>query len=145
MEKEALVLDASVIVKWFCDEEYTDIASEIRDKFLRGNLDIFVPELMFYEVSNAVRYNKAFSEEDRIQIIEDLFSVGFNVIASNKEILSIAMKLAVDTNTPIYDNVYLAVGRLKNCHFITTDKEYVNKSNSDDVLFISDWSKTLFY
>jgi predicted nucleic acid-binding protein len=26
MEKEALVLDASVIVKWFCEEEYTDIA-----------------------------------------------------------------------------------------------------------------------
>jgi predicted nucleic acid-binding protein len=26
MEKETLVLDASVIVKWFCEEEYTDIA-----------------------------------------------------------------------------------------------------------------------
>jgi len=31
MEKEALVLDASVIVKWFCEEEYTDIALRIRD------------------------------------------------------------------------------------------------------------------
>jgi predicted nucleic acid-binding protein len=26
MERETLVLDASVIVKWFCEEEYTDIA-----------------------------------------------------------------------------------------------------------------------
>lgn len=145
MEKEALVLDASVIVKWFSDEEYTDIALAIMDKFLRGTLDIFVPELMFYEVSNAVRYNKAFSEEDRIQIVEDLFSIGFNILTSNKEILSMAMKLAVDTDTPIYDNVYLAVGRLKNCHLITTDKEYVKKINSDDVLFISDWSRILFY
>lgn len=139
MEKKALVLDASVIVKWFCDEEYTNIALEIRDKFFRGHLDIFVPELMFYEVSNAVRYNKAFSDSDKIQIIDDLFSIGFNIVTSSREILSKAMRLAVETNTPIYDNVYFAVSRLKNCCFITTDKEYCDKINSNDVLFISDW------
>jgi predicted nucleic acid-binding protein len=50
MEKETLVLDASVIVKWFCEEEYTDIALRLRDRFFVGELTIVVPELMFYEV-----------------------------------------------------------------------------------------------
>ena len=37
MEKEALVLDASVIVKWFCEEEYTDIALGLRQRFITAD------------------------------------------------------------------------------------------------------------
>jgi len=30
-----LVLDASVILKWFLEEEYSDVALKIREKFYR--------------------------------------------------------------------------------------------------------------
>ena len=109
MEKKTLVLDASVIVKWFCDEEYTDIALRIRDKFFEGDLNVVVPELMFYEVLNAVRYNEVFSKKDKWDIIDDLFSVDFDVVIPDREILSEAMKLALKTDTPVYDNVYLCL------------------------------------
>jgi predicted nucleic acid-binding protein len=71
MEKEALVLDASVIVKWFCEEEYTDIALGIRKRFFNGVLNVVVPELMFYEVSNAIRYNEVLSMEEKLELIDD--------------------------------------------------------------------------
>lgn len=140
MEEETLVvLDASVIVKWFCEEKFTDIALKIRDKFFQGDIKIVIPELMFYEVSNAIRYNKAFSKEDKIEAIGDLFLLDFNVIPSDRNILSQAMEYALETYTTIYDNVYLSVSRLKKCPLITADEGYVKKINSRDVIFIRDW------
>ncbi|RZN34219.1 MAG: PIN domain-containing protein [Methanophagales archaeon ANME-1-THS] len=138
MEKEALVLDASVIVKWFCEEEYTDIALGIRDRFLGGELNVVVPELMFYEVSNAIRYNKVLSLEEKLALVDDMFSLDFDVVASNNEILSEAMKSALDTDTPIYDNVYLAVGRLSRCDLITADKVFQDKVNTNDGVFVGE-------
>jgi predicted nucleic acid-binding protein len=136
MEKETLVLDASVIVKWFCEEEYTDIALGLRDRFFEGELTIVVPELLFYEVSNAIRYNSVLSVEEKLELIDDLFSMGFDVVTSDKELLSEAMNSALDTNTTIYDNVYLAVGRFKRCNLITADKVFRDKINTSEVLFI---------
>ena len=139
MEKEALVLDASVIVKWFCEEEYTDIALKIRDRFFVVELTVVVPELMFYEVSNAIRYNEVMSIEEKLELVDDLFSMDFDVVTSTKEILSEAMKSALDTDTTIYDNVYLAVGRFRRCNFITADKVFRDKINTNEVIFIGEW------
>ena len=138
MEKETLVLDASVIVKWFCEEEYTDIALRLRDRFFVGELTIVVPELMFYEVSNAMRYNGVLSMSEKLGVIDDLFSIGFDVVTASEEILSGAMNSALETNTTIYDNIYLAVGRSKRCRLITADKVFRDKINTNDVLFIGE-------
>ena len=138
MEKEALVLDASVIVKWFCEEDYTDIALGIRDRFFVGELNVVVPELMFYEVSNAIRYNGVLSMGEKRELVDDVFSMGFDVVTSNKEILSAAMKSALDTGTTIYDNVYLAVGRFRRCNLITADKVFRDKINTNEVVFIGE-------
>ncbi len=138
MEKEALVLDASVIVKWFCEEEYTDIALRIRDRFFGGELNAVVPELMFYEVSNAIRYNGVLSMEEKLELIDDVFSMDFDVVTSNKKILLEAMESALDTDTTIYDNVYLAVGRFKRCNLITADKVFRDKINTNEVIFIGE-------
>ena len=82
MEKETLVLDASVIVKWFCEEEYTDIALRLRDRFFVGELTIVVPELMFYEVSNAMRYNGVLSMSEKLGVIAKLIQMMSYLLAS---------------------------------------------------------------
>ncbi len=138
MAKETVVLDASIIVKWFCEEEYTDIALRIRDRFFGQELDVVVPDLMFYEVSNAIRYNMVLSLEEKLELIEDIYSTDFEVVSSTKEIISEAMDSALDTDTTIYDNVYLAVGRFKRCNLITADKVFRNKINTNEVIFIGE-------
>ena len=52
--KKMYVLDASVLIKWFSDEEYTDIALKLRDDFFKGNIELVVPDLLLYEVSETV-------------------------------------------------------------------------------------------
>jgi predicted nucleic acid-binding protein len=70
------VLDASVIIKWFSVEEYTDTAIEIRNKFFKGTYELAAPDLILYEVSNALRFNPKFDEDDVIEAINSLFDVG---------------------------------------------------------------------
>jgi len=138
MEKETLVLDASVIVKWFSEEEYTDKALEIRKEFFTGEIDIIVPELVLYEVSNAIRYDKDFSRKDKGERIDDLSLIDFKVVRFSNKIASMALKMALDTDTTIYDSTYLAVAKLNKCPLITADKKYVKKIKSKDVIFIGD-------
>ncbi|MDD1745106.1 MAG: type II toxin-antitoxin system VapC family toxin [Candidatus Methanoperedens sp.] len=44
------VLDASVVIKWFSEEEYTDRALKLRDDFFKGDIELVVPDLILYEV-----------------------------------------------------------------------------------------------
>ncbi len=36
MEKEKIVVDASVVAKWFLIEEYSDKALQLRNDYIRG-------------------------------------------------------------------------------------------------------------
>lgn len=38
---ESIILDASVVVKWFVDEEYTDKAIAMPDDYEKGDCDLF--------------------------------------------------------------------------------------------------------
>ncbi|MCX6821780.1 MAG: type II toxin-antitoxin system VapC family toxin [Candidatus Aenigmarchaeota archaeon] len=58
-----LVLYTSVIGKWFKEETNSEIALKIREEFYQGKHEIVVPDLVLYELSNALRYDKEFNEE----------------------------------------------------------------------------------
>ena len=45
----SFVLDSSVIIKWFSEEDETDLALSLREGFLKGDVDIIVPDLQLYE------------------------------------------------------------------------------------------------
>jgi len=58
--EEVIVADASVVVKWFVEEDYTDEALRLRDDYVERALEIASPDLLPYEVLNALRYNPSF-------------------------------------------------------------------------------------
>jgi predicted nucleic acid-binding protein len=57
------VLDASVVLKWFTKEEDRVLAIEYRDQFLKGKIDIALPDLILYELANVLGYNPNFDKE----------------------------------------------------------------------------------
>ena len=54
---ERMVIDASVAVKWFVTEKDTDIALKMRDAYLNGVIYVISPQLIYYEVANALRFH----------------------------------------------------------------------------------------
>ena len=66
------VVDASVVVKWFSDEEGSDRALKLRDGHIGGELSLVAPELILYEVTNALRYKPLFDSSKVSRAFHDL-------------------------------------------------------------------------
>jgi len=58
------ILEVSVVLKWFVDEEDSDQALRLREEFYTGKREIVVPDLLLFEVANALRYNPSFTAEE---------------------------------------------------------------------------------
>ena len=124
---EYLVLDSSIIIKWFCDEEGTEKALKIRKRYKEKEVVIVVPDLILYEISNALRYNKEVSREEVMECVQSIFSLGINIIVPTKEVLENAISLAFKYNISLYDAYFVALADILQFTFVTADKKLFNK------------------
>lgn len=117
------VLDASVILKWFLDEEGTSQALRLREEFYRGEREIVVPDLLLMEVANVLRYNPSFTAKEIKEAIQTLFDIGIVIITPTYSLLAKAIDLANTLDVTCYDAVYLALAEEIGFEFITADKK----------------------
>lgn len=88
------VLDASVVLKWFVDEEDSDKAIQLREKYYVGEREIVVPDLLLFEVANALRYNPSFTAEEIKEAVRTLFDIGIEIITPTYSLLAKAIESA---------------------------------------------------
>ncbi len=124
-----LVLDASIIAKWYNKEEYSDKAIEIREKYIDGLLDIKEPALILYEVSNAIYKNDQLNIEDAMKAVESLMRLieATIEIPSNEDAKEM-MKIARSLKISFYDSSYIQIAKKYNAKLITADDEMYRKA-----------------
>lgn len=121
------VVDASVAIKWFSEEENTDKAIEIRNKFFKGICEIAAPDLILYEVSNALRFNPNFNEDDVIEAVNSLFDMGISIIVPTPRVVKSSINMAFRYKTTIYDAFYVALANEIGFKFVTADSKLYQK------------------
>jgi len=132
-----LVLDASVVAKWFKDEEHSDIALKIREEFYKGVHDIIVPDLLFYEISNIMRHNDKFSLSLIMASIKSIFDLGINIAVPSEDLIINAVEIAYRHNITVYDAIYVALAMQTNGTFVTADRSlYKNIKNLKNSKFL---------
>ena len=119
-----LVLDLSVVIKWFVPE----VHSEAAVRLLRESHHYLAPDLLFAELGNVV-WKKVRREElssaDAQRLIHDLCNIAVEPVPS-RTLLADALRLAVLTGRTVYDALYLALAvRLETC-VITADARFHN-------------------
>ena len=127
---EVVVPDASIIVKWFVEEEYSENANNLRIDYLDQLIDIAVPDIVYYEVLNALRYSGIYGEDELSQIGEALHAYQFLDIPLKGEYLREAVKRALKHGITIYDASYLAVAYIRNAILYTADERLIEKVNN---------------
>ena len=75
MAAKTYVIDASVAIKWFADERDSQSAILLRKSHSQGSVALIAPDLILYEVSNGLRFNKIFSCEDIDAGIASMMSI----------------------------------------------------------------------
>lgn len=122
-----IVLDTSVILKWYLEEEDSDKALYYRTEYLNNHIDITVPDLILYEVSIALKYNRDYIINDIKLVIESLFLSKINIVSPTVELISLAIEYANYFDVSIYDSTYLALSSLLDFQFITADEKFYKK------------------
>ncbi len=119
-----------MLIKWFSNEEYTDRALKLRDDFLQGYAELVVPDLLLYGVSNALRYNPNYNENDVIESVDSLYDMGINIIIPTGDVIKSAINLAFTHDVTLYDAFYAALAKEIDFTLITADAKFYRKTNN---------------
>ncbi|MEM2940984.1 MAG: type II toxin-antitoxin system VapC family toxin [Thermoproteota archaeon] len=127
-ELKKVVLDASVVVKWFVPEAYYEKALTIRRAFLNGRIKLAEPSLLIYEVANALRFHKIYklSEDDMVEAVRAILA--FRMLEKVKrEDWRKTLELSMSREVSIYDAIYAALAIRLEATLITSDAETKKK------------------
>jgi len=121
------VIDTSVVVKWFSESDEDDLEASLnlRYRILEKKCSVVVPELLFYEIANALRYNPSFTENDIKKAVTTLFEMGFEVKNIEPTAMELTVEIAVRNNVTVYDACFLALSELEKIPFITADYKFL--------------------
>jgi predicted nucleic acid-binding protein len=130
MASEKVVVDASVVAKWFLDEVYSDQSLQLRDEYISGRIRLLTPSLMPFEVLNVLRYSKVYSKEELIGVVRSLELYGIDLWALRNEYGARVAEVAIELDLSVYDASYVALAEIARASLVTADEEIVSKAKS---------------
>lgn len=128
MNAAPLVLDTSVVLKWFRQEEIlANRALGLLDAYLNGQRRMVVPSLLGYEVANVLRYKDDLTTEQIETALQSLFDLGLDWIAPAAPTICRAAVIAREYDTSVYDATFAALAESVGGIFITADERLVRQ------------------
>jgi predicted nucleic acid-binding protein len=122
-----LVVDASVVVKWFVEEEGQAEALAILE---RGD-ECFAPELVLIEVAGALDKKFKAGTVTREQITEAVKAVQSHMtMVAGARLMESALDLASELNHPVADSLYLACAMEIDASLVSADKLFVERAHA---------------
>jgi len=122
-----IVFDASVLVKLFAKERFSEIAEAVIDHYSL----VFAPELVRVEVAGAITRkvrNKELSREDAVPALESwrkFLKTGSIQLTPDEELLPAAEILSLNLRHPLPDCLYLALAKRNKVSLVTADQPFV--------------------
>lgn len=135
---EKVVIDASVAVKWFIEEENSSIAQNLLQKHREQKIKLVAPDILVLEVLNGLYYSAHFRKEDLLIIAQRLFSFEIEYIALYEKLASDAVKIVTTSGITPYDSLFIALAEKENCPLITADKKHHQKKYSKKIRYLDE-------
>jgi predicted nucleic acid-binding protein len=140
---DKVVVDSSVVIKWFVEEPYTVEAHRILETYETGTLLLLAPDLLYAEVGNIIWKKHRFqglAAEDAEEVLAAFRLVTF-VVTSNAVLLEEAYRLAVTHQRTVYDALYLALSLQEHCPWVTADEKIVNAlaTTFPHIIWVANW------
>lgn len=121
------LLDSSVLVKWFLEEEDSKAARHIQTRFLAGDWQLAYADLSLYEVANALLYSRQFEPHEIAQAIAALPLIGMQRLTYETPVLQRAVELSAELGIAVYDAYLVALAETHAMTFISADKRLLRR------------------
>ena len=123
------VIDASVILKWFVEEEKgTKEALGIKQNHIEGKYTLVIPDIAIYEVGNALRYKPDSLPREVSRYCRNLYELNLDIVAFPIEIIDLTIEISFQNDITFYDASYIALAKELGLQFITADERLYNKT-----------------
>lgn len=116
------VLDASVALAWYLDEEFSPGARIWQERLLNGKVVLTVPTLHYWEVANALRslvFRRELSEAFAAEIYALHLDAPLETAEPDERNI---LEVALDYEATAYDAVYISLCLSKGLPLITAEK-----------------------
>ncbi len=124
MIPERVVIDTSVVLKWIRKEKmekYVKEAKKLRDYYLKGIVEIIIPDFIFYEFTNVLRYKVDLTEEEIYEGVKSLFDMGFEIKQADPETIKESVYISFKYAIPITEAYYVALAEKEKAFLVTAD------------------------
>lgn len=103
------VIDASIAVKWFSQEQGRNKALRLLEKAQDGTAVLYAPDLLLYEVGNALWKGKQMSDYEINEALALLLRLGIEFIRLDSSMIGRTTKVMTAHDLTFYDAVYVAL------------------------------------
>ena len=120
-----LVIDASVLVKFFIPEILSEKAGNLNRQVAKGDLSLVAPDLIFPEVGNILWKKHRMKELTRSEvtlIVDAIVSMPMEIEAS-KPLLPTAVDLGLACGITVYDAIYVSLAMIREMVLMTADRK----------------------
>ena len=136
-----LVIDASVLIKFYVPEILSDKAEELLTRVERDDVMLLAPDLIYSEVGNILWKKQRMKELTRSEveeIIDAIVSLPLK-IETSKLLLPLAMDIGTAYGITIYDALYLSMARIYEIKMMTADRKLVDVMAKTDLKEYVGW------
>ena len=135
-----LVIDASVLIKFFLPEVLSGQAEKILTQVEQGEIKLRAPDLIYPETGNILwkkHRRKELSRSEVEDISGSIESLPIS-IETSKPLMSLAIELGMAYGIAVYDSMYMAVAKISESTLITADRKLVEQiSKTDDRKYVT--------
>jgi predicted nucleic acid-binding protein len=123
------LLDTSVVAKWFSagDDPDTERALRLRDDYLHQLCEIVVPDLLFYELANLLRYRPRMTLDSLNAALESLRLMHIEISPYDYTVGVRAATIALERDISMDEAYFIALSAHRRCQMITADERLYRK------------------
>jgi len=122
-----LVIDASVLIKFYVPEILSERAERLLTKVEKKEIDLLAPDLIYPEAGNILWKKQRLKEltHSEVEEITDAILLLPLKIEVSKALLTVAVDIAIAYGMTFYDALYLSLAKVYETTMITADRRLV--------------------
>jgi predicted nucleic acid-binding protein len=124
-------LDTSVALKWYVEKAEADVAKAIQllEAFGRGLCSLTVPQLLLWEIANALAIGHRLKVARVSEALAHLRSLDLDLRSLQWSTLESAVEIASASESTVYDAYFLALALESNSLLVTADEKFLRKTH----------------
>ena len=136
-----LVIDASVLMKFYVPEIFSDKAEELLNRVEQGDVLLLAPDLIYPEAGNILwkkQRMKELSRPEVEEITDAIVSLPLKTETS-KLLLPLAIDIGIAYHITVYDAIYVSLARVYEAKMITADRKLADAMTKTDLKGYVSW------